>query len=150
MANGADRETVEIEGNYSDDELNEYISVIRKLFVVRDIVLKVNTEYIYSAAQSDDYRREPPFRLQGSYRNMNKIAEKVVAIMNDEELFLQILSSYENDSQTLATGAEANMLKWKELVGCITKEEQDRWDEIKNIFVKNKGVKGEDQLGQAY
>lgn len=149
MANGADRETVEIEGNYSDDELNEYISVIRKLFVVRDIVLKVNTEYIYSAAQSDDYRREPPFRLQGSYRNMNKIAEKVVAIMNDEELFLQILSSYENDSQTLATGAEANMLKWKELVGCITKEEQDRWDEIKNIFVKNKGVKGEDRLGQA-
>lgn len=149
MAKGVDRENVELEGNYSVDELNEYTSVIQKLFLVRDIVLKVNTEYIYSAAQADEYRREPSFKLQGSYRNMNKIAEKVVAITNKEELFQQILLSYENDSQTLTTGAEANMLKWKELVGSINEEEKKRWDEIKNIFVKNKSVKGEDKLGQA-
>ncbi len=149
MANGVERESVTLENNYSMDELNEYISVLQKLFMVRDIVLKVNMEYIHSAAQSDEYRNEPPFKLQGSYRNMNKIAEKVVAIMNDEELSQRILISYENDAQTLTSGAEANMLKWKELVGCITDEEKLRFEEIKRTFVKNKLVKGNDKLGEA-
>ncbi len=149
MAKGVERESVNFEGNYSIDELNEYIGVIEKLFRVRDVVLKVNMEYIYSAAQADEYRNEPPFKLQGSYRNMSKIAEKVVPIMNDEELFEQILGSYQNDSQTLTTGAEANMLKWKEIVGCLNNEEQKRWDDIKKIFVKNKLIKGDDKIGQA-
>jgi hypothetical protein len=149
MAKGAEREDVNFEGTYSIDELTEYISVMKKLFIVRDIVLKVNMEYIYSAAQADEYRKEPPFKLQGSYRNMNKIAEKVVSIINDDELFLQILTSYENDCQTLTTGAEANMLKWKELVGFIDSEEQKRLDEIRTIFLKNRLVKGEDKIGQA-
>ncbi|QUI25625.1 DNA repair ATPase [Vallitalea pronyensis] len=149
MANGAERESVNLEGTYSMDELSEYIAVIEKLFVIRDVVLKVNMEYIYSAAQADAYRNEPPFKLQGSYRNMNKIAEKIVAIMNEEELSQRVLASYENDSQTLTTGAEANMLKWKEIVGCIDCDEQKRWDDIKKIFVKNKLVKGDDKMGQA-
>ena len=149
LANGAERETVDFDNSYSIDELNEYTEVIKKLFKVRDVVLKVNMEYIYSAAMADEFRNEPPFKLQGSYRNMNKIAEKIVPIMNDEELFQQILANYENDSQTLTTGAEANMLKFKEIIGCINSEEQKRWNEIKNIFVKNKMVKGDDKLGQA-
>lgn len=149
MANGAERESVNFEGTYSMDELNEYITVMKKLFRVRDVVLKVNMEYINSAAQADDYRNEPPFKLQGSYRNMNKIAEKVVSIINDEELFQQILGSYENDCQTLTSGAEANMLKWKELVGYLNNEELNRWNEIKKTFVKNKSVKGDDKIGQA-
>jgi hypothetical protein len=149
MASGAERENVNLESNYSIDELNEYVSVIQKLYIVRDVVLKVNMEYIYSAAMADEYRKEPPFKLQGSYRNMNKIAEKVVSIMNEEELSERILASYENDSQTLTTGAEANMLKWKEIVGCMTEEEKHRYDEIKEIFIKNKLVKGDDKLGQA-
>ncbi|MBH1940768.1 DNA repair ATPase [Mobilitalea sibirica] len=149
MAKGADRESVNFEGTYSIDELGEYISVIKKLFRVRDIVLKVNMEYIYSAAQADEYRNEPPFKLQGSYRNMNKIAEKIVSILNDDELFRIIVASYENDCQTLTTGAEANMLKWKEIVGCLNSAEQTRWNEIKKIFVKNKLVKGDDKMGQA-
>lgn len=149
MANGAERENVSFEGNYSSDELNEYIDVIDKLSKVRDIVLKVNMEYIYSASQADEYRNEPPFKLQGSYRNMNKIAEKVVSVMNDEELFKRMIASYENDAQTLTTGAEANMLKWKELVGCINEDEASRFNEIKKTFIKNKLVKGDDKLGQA-
>ena len=28
--------------------------------------------------KADEFRTEPPFRLQGSYRNMNRLAEKVV------------------------------------------------------------------------
>ncbi|MGL4773588.1 MAG: DNA repair ATPase [Clostridium sp.] len=149
MAKGAERENVNLECNYSLDELNEYISVLEKLFKVRDVVLKINMEYIKSAAQADEYRNEPPFKLQGSYRNMNKIAEKVVPIMNEEELFQRILVSYENDSQTLTTGAEANMLKWKELASCITEEEALRWEEIKNTFKRNKQVQGEDQVARA-
>jgi hypothetical protein len=149
MASGAERENVNLESNYSIDELNEYVSVIQKLYIVRDVVLKVNMEYIYSAAMADEYRKEPPFKLQGSYRNMNKIAEKVVSIMNEEELSERILASYENDSQTLTTGAEANMLKWKEIIGCMTEEEKHRYGEIKEIFIKNKLVKGDDKLGQA-
>ena len=75
------------------------VAVMKKLHRVRDIVLAVNREYIRSAGQADDYRTEPPFKLQGSYRNMNRIAEKVVPIMNDHELQTLILSSYENDAQ---------------------------------------------------
>jgi len=149
MAKGVARESVSFEGNYSMDEISEYVSVINKLFRVRDIVLKVNMEYIYSAAQADEYRNEPPFKLQGSYRNMNKIAERISSIINDEELNEIIVGSYENDSQTLTTGAEANMLKWKELVGCMGEDEQRRWEEIKRVYMKNKLVKGDDKLGQA-
>lgn len=149
MAKGVDRESVSLDGSYSVEEINEYISVLNKLFKVRDIVLKVNLEYIYSAAQAEEYRNEPPFKLQGSYRNMNKIAEKVIPIMNDDELFQRIIANYENDSQTLTTGAEANMLKWKEIVGCINEEERIRFEEIKAIFIKNKLVKGDDKIGQA-
>lgn len=149
LAEGADRENIELESTYSVDEMNEYIEVLKKLFIVRDIVLKVNMEYIYSAAQADEYRKEPPFKLQGSYRNMNKIAEKVVAIMNEEELFQQILASYENDCQTLTTGAESNILKWKEIVDCMSEEDKARYEEIKSIFMKNKMVKGNDRMGQA-
>ncbi len=53
---------------------------------------------------------------------MNKIAEKIVAIMNDDELDSLILSHYEGESQTLTSGAEANMLKFKEIIGKLTSE----------------------------
>jgi hypothetical protein len=149
LTKGADRETVVFESSYSIDEIDEYTGVIEKLFKVRDIVLNVNLEYIYSAAQSDEYRKEPNFKLQGSYRNMNKIAEKVVSIMNEVELDQLILSSYENDSQTLTTDAEANMLKWKEIVGCLDEMEETRWADIKSTFIKNKAVKNEDLFLQA-
>ena len=148
LAKGAERESVSLQATYSTEELNEYITVIKKLFKVRDIVLKVNMEYIQSAAQADEYRKEPPFQLQGSYRNMNKIAEKVVSIMREDELFDLILSSYENDCQTLTSGAEANMLKWKEIVGCLNSNESARWEEIKEIFVRNNSIKGDDKMGQ--
>lgn len=149
MAEGASRESVSLEGTYSMDEMNEYIRVIEKLSKVRDIVLKINMEYIRSAAQADEYRKEPPFKLQGSYRNMNKIAEKVVPIMNDEELFQRVLLSYENDSQTLTKDAEANMLKWKEIIGCSSEEEKNRYEEIKKLFIQNRLISGEDQMGKA-
>lgn len=149
MASGADRASVELDGNYSADELNEYVEVLHKLNKVRDIVLRVNMEYIASAAQADEYRVEPAFKLQGSYRNMNKIAERVVSVMNDEELFKQVVGSYENDCQTLTSGVESNMLKWKEINDCLSEEDHLRYEEIKVQFNKNKLVKGDDKVGQA-
>jgi hypothetical protein len=59
---------------------------MRHLFAAQETLLKVNAEYIRSAAQSDAFRTEPPFKLQGSYRNMNKIAEKIVSAMTATEL----------------------------------------------------------------
>ncbi len=144
LANSGDREGIELEGNYSTEELNEIVSVLKKMLVVRDVILRVNAEYIASAAQADDYRTEPPFKLQGSYRNMNKLAEKVLPIMNDEELRSMILAHYEGESQTLTTGAEANMLKFREMFDFATEEELARWKDIKDTFCRNQKFRGMD------
>ncbi len=53
---------------------------------VRETVLRVNQAYIASSAQAEAYRTEPTFKLQGSYRNMNKLAEKLSPVMSDQEL----------------------------------------------------------------
>ncbi|MDP6444367.1 MAG: AAA family ATPase, partial [Pirellulaceae bacterium] len=145
------REGVDLEGNYSLEEVDEFVRVMKKLFRVRDVVLRVNRQYIESAAQADEYRTEPPFLLQGSYRNMNRIAEKVVPIMNDEELESLILSNYENDAQTLTSNTESNLLKLREMLSILTKEEERRWEDIRRTFsqnVKLKGVGADDQFGQ--
>jgi hypothetical protein len=125
--------------------------VTRKLLRVRDVVLRVNRAYIRSAAQADAYRTEPPFKLQGSYRNMNRITERVAAVMNDAELQTLIVGSYEQDAQTLTTDNEANVLKFKELMGILAGEEKERWDAIKYAFVESvrmSGMDSEDQAGQ--
>ncbi|MGB1205481.1 MAG: AAA family ATPase [Chitinophagales bacterium] len=141
---------IEYEANHTSDELNEYINVLKKLIRVRDVVLLVNQEYIKSAAQEDQYRTEPSFKLQGSYRDMNKLAEKIVPIMNEKELESLIVSHYISESQTLTTGAEANMLKFKELISILSEAEAERWAEIKLTFKRNLvlGGAGEDRIGQ--
>jgi hypothetical protein len=144
-------QAVDLAGNYSADELGEIVAVMKKLIAVRDVILKVNREYIRSAAQSDDYRTEPAFKLQGSYRNMGRIAERVSPVMNDKELATLIDSAYESDAQTLTTGAEANLLKFKELIGKLSEEEARRWEEIKRTFQQNvrmRGVGSDDKFGQ--
>jgi hypothetical protein len=151
MANNEPRDGIELEGNYSLEEINELVSTMQKLMRVRDVILAVNKEYIRSAAQADDYRTEPSFKLQGSYRNMNRIAEKVVSVMNDDELTSLIVSNYENDAQTLTSGTEANLLKFKELTGLMKDEENERWEDIKRTFrqnVKMRGISSDDKTGQ--
>jgi hypothetical protein len=145
------QEGISFEGNHSPEELNEYSLLLKKLLHIRDIILRVNLEYIRSAAQAEEYRTEPPFKLQGSYRNMNKLTEKVMPIMNDEELQTLILSHYESEAQTLTSGAEANMLKFKALNGMLSEEESARWEEIKITYVKNLKIKAfgdNNQVGQ--
>jgi len=144
-------EGVELEGSYSMAEVNEMVAVMRKLMRVRDVVLKVNQEYIRSAGMTDEYRTEPAFKLQGSYRNMNRIAGRVVGVMNDAELDNLIYTNYQNDAQTLTTGTESNMLKFKELNGWLNPEEAVRWANIKKTFTRNvqlKGIGEDAQFGQ--
>ena len=144
-------EGLSLESNLSPDSVQEMMSVLSKLNTVRDVVLAMNREYIRSASQSDDYRTEPPFKLQGSYRNMNRIAEKVVPVMNDTELHTLILSCYQQDSQTLSCDGESNRLKFNELLGVLTADEQKRWNSIKATFsqkTKLKGLSGVDSTAQ--
>lgn len=145
------QEGLSFEANHSQAEINEYTLVLKKLLAIRDIVLTVNQEYIRSAAISEDYRTEPAFKLQGSYRDMNKLTEKVVPIMNDAELQTLILSHYETESQTLTTAAEANLLKFKEMTNTMSTEDALRWETIKETFGKNhvfRGGNADDPMSQ--
>ncbi len=143
--------TLSLEGNFTVEEINEFVAVMQKLLRIRDIVLKVNHHYIDSAAQADDYRTEPAFKLQGSYRDMNKMAEQVMPIMNDQELDTLIVTHYENQAQTLTSDAQANLLKFRELMGNSTAEQQQRWNDIKRTFKRNLllgSVQGDDKVAQ--
>ncbi|MGO4610333.1 DNA repair protein, partial [Variovorax sp. 2RAF20] len=92
-AMGKDVSTNGLSHAYSGAEINEITATLQRMLQVRDVVYKVNQQYIASAAQDDRYRTEPPFRLQGSYRNMNKLAEKISPVMNDDEL-QQLISDH--------------------------------------------------------
>lgn len=133
---------VNLKGNHTKQEVQDYVAVLEKVIIVRNTIMKVNQAYIKSAAMDDSYRIEPSFKLQGSYRDMNKLVAKIVPIMNDDELNSLILSHYESESQTLTSAAEANLLKYKELIGVLSTEEKTRWHTIKEVFVKNNKLKG--------
>lgn len=136
MCQGEDISLNELEHGYSQAEVNEIKAVLMRLITIRNTVLKVNAQYIASAAQDNNYRTEPPFKLQGSYRNMNKMAEKVVAAMNDEELENLICDHYRGEAQTLSKGSEENLLKLGELRGTLSAEQQQRFSQIKADFVR--------------
>ncbi|MCE7006692.1 DNA repair ATPase [Kibdelosporangium philippinense] len=129
---------------YSSVELDQVLSVLRKLLTVQKVVLANNQAYIASAAQSDASRVEPPYQLQGSYRNMNKLAEKIVPAMNDAELAAVVDDHYLAEAQTLTSGAEANLLKLGELRGTLTPEQAKRWADVKAAYVRERALGGDD------
>ncbi len=136
-ARSKSREGLEFKGSYSSAEMQDIVNVIGKLMRVRDTVLAVNNAYIRSAATAEAYRTEPPFQLQGSYRDMNKIAANVLAAMTAEELDKLVENHYVNEAQTLAGDSEANLLKWREIVGVMTEPERRRYEDIKRRFGDN-------------
>lgn len=136
------RDGADYEGNHTPTEIEEMIAVTKHLVRVRDVISRVNEEYIRSAAQEDSYRTEPGFRLQGSYRNMNRIAEKVIPMMSDAEIEQIIFDHYRSESQNLTNAAEANMLKLSEILGTMSPEQVTRWQEIKKEFNKKKLLGG--------
>lgn len=143
-AAGKDVSTNALSHAYSGAEINEIVATLQRLAQVRDVVYRVNQQYIASAAQADRYRTEPPFRLQGSYRNMNKLAEKISPVMNAAELQQLIDDHYLGEAQLLTTGAEENLLKLAELRGTMDEAQAARWAQIKRDFLRNKAMGGED------
>ncbi len=142
MAGGEELPPDQLAHGYSSVELEELLAVLRRLLRVQQVLLAVNQQYIYSASQDDAYRTEPPFQLQGSYRNMNKLAEKIVPVMNAAELEALIDDHYLGEAQTLTTGAEHNLLKLAELRDTISDEQQARWTEIKRGFARVQAMGG--------
>ncbi len=134
--------STDLRHGYSAAELAEITAVFKHLGRVQRSLLLVNLQYIASAAQDDRFRNEPPFKLQGSYRNMNKLAEKVVSAMTDDEIEQLVTSHYTSEAQTLTTGAEANLLKLGELRGRASTAETSRWQEIKREYVRHKRMGG--------
>ncbi|CAH7167242.1 conserved hypothetical protein [Vibrio chagasii] len=137
----------ELNHPYSQGELVEIIDVLKHMMTVQDIVLKVNKSYIQSAAQASSYRTEPPFLLQGSYRNMNKMCEKIVPVMTNEDIVNLISDHYKSESQTLTTKAEENFIRLKMMLGTDTEEDKERWGSIVEIFMESqKPEEAEDVL----
>ncbi|NVJ59065.1 MAG: DNA repair ATPase [Gammaproteobacteria bacterium] len=142
MAKTGSTSATDLSYQYSGAEVNEIVDVIRKLFIIQSLVSRINQNYISSSAQDDRYRTEPPFKLQGSYRNMNKMAEKVTSVMTEEEILQLITDHYQGEAQLLTTGAEENLLKLSELRGNMTSEQSSRWSKIKENFERNQSVGG--------
>jgi len=144
MADGEPVAATELKHGYSQAEINEIVAVIQRIRTIQETVLKANEQYIKSAAQDDKYRTEPPFKLQGSYRNMNKMAEKVVPVMTPDELESLIEDHYRGEAQTLTVGAEENLLKLAELRNNQSDEQSQRWQQIKDDFVRHQSLGNDD------
>ncbi|NRA60178.1 MAG: DNA repair ATPase [Psychrobium sp.] len=144
MADGQQVALSELEHNYSQAEANEIIAVLKCVRHIQKTVLLANEQYIKSAAQDDKYRTEPPFKLQGSYRNMNKMAEKVVPVMTDNELEQLIADHYRGEAQTLTKGAEENLLKLGEIRQTLDEQQALRWQQIKQDYVRHQSLGNDD------
>ncbi|BCJ44736.1 hypothetical protein GCM10010168_15490 [Actinoplanes ianthinogenes] len=127
---------------YSAAELEQILAVLRMMKRVQRVVLRVNQAYIASAGQADASRTEPPFKLQGSYRNMNKLAERIVPAMNDDELEQVLDDHYLGEAQTLTGGAEANLLKLAEIRGRLDDARARRWAEVKAGYLREQALGG--------
>ena len=134
LAAGEQVATTDLKHAYAAAELDEIVRVLKMLLVAQSVLVKVNATYVSSAATDDRFRTEPPFKLQGSYRNMSKLAQGIVAVMNPDELERLIDDHYKGESQTLTTGAEANLLKLADLRNRLSPEQKQRWAEIKKNF----------------
>ena len=144
IANGEEVPVDQLDHEYASVELEELLGTLRKLVTVQQLLARVNRQYIVSAAQKDEYRTEPPFKLQGSYRNMNKIAEKIASVMTDRDLEALIDDHYLGEAQTLTTGAEENLLKLAELRGRMDDDQKRRWNDIRQTFARLNRMGGED------
>ncbi|HEU4776036.1 MAG TPA: AAA family ATPase, partial [Telluria sp.] len=147
MAQGEPVASSELAHEYTRQELADICAVLQRLFKVRDALLAVNMAYIASAAQDDAYRTEPAFKLQGSYRNMSKLAPKVSALMDDAELDNLLRDHYRGEAQTLTTGAEENLLKLAHLLGRPDDAERARWQALTDEFLRLRKQGGADADG---
>ena len=147
LAQGEEVASGDFAHSYSSAELEELKALMQRLFRARDLLLKVNQAYIDSAAQRDDYRTEPAFKLQGSYRNMTKLAAQITGLMHDNELDALLRDHYRGEAQTLTTGTQENLIKLAQLMGTASAEETARWQAICAEFVRQRKAGGADADG---
>lgn len=92
-------------------------------------------------------RTEPTFKLQGSYRNMSKLAEKLSPVMSNAELEALIDDHYQGEAQLLTQGAEENLLKLKQMSGTQTDAEAARWQAICEEYRRRQEAGGDEETG---
>ncbi|WP_416874191.1 DNA repair ATPase [Kitasatospora sp. SC0581] len=129
-------------GAWPAAETERMTAVLAGLLHLRSTVLAVNRAYLASAAQDDRTRTEPPFLLQGSYRNMAKLAQRLDPALTRPELDALLTDHYRAEAQPLGADAEAQLLKLAELRGTLTEDQSSRWAELKRSW-SERGRPGE-------
>ncbi|MBL8299286.1 MAG: DNA repair ATPase, partial [Rhodanobacteraceae bacterium] len=110
------------------------LELLKRMVAVRDVLMRVNAAYVQSAAQDDAYRTEPAFKLQGSYRNMAKLAAQLSPLLTPAELDALIRDHYRGEAQTLGARAEENLLRLVQLIGAPGADESARWNALVDNF----------------
>jgi len=123
------------------------VELVKRMVAVRDVLMRVNAAYVASAAQDDAYRTEPPFKLQGSYRNMVKLSAQLSPLMTPAELDSLIRDHYRAEAQTLGARAEENLLNLARLIGSPSPDEQARWSAVCDNFKRLAKQGGKDADG---
>jgi hypothetical protein len=121
----------DLQHSYSGPELQRVTSVLKHFVQVRDALMKVNSAYMQSATLDDGMRGEPPFLMQGSYRNMSRIAPRVVPEMTTQEVSTLIRDHYLAESQTLAGAGAWNLAKLAEVLGSSDESELAKVDDLR-------------------
>ncbi|MER7753164.1 DNA repair ATPase [Kitasatospora sp. NPDC097643] len=123
-----------LNGTWSGAEVDRMTAVLAGLLHLRTTVLAVNRAYLASAAQDDRTRTEPPFLLQGSYRNMAKLAQRLDPALTRPELDALLTDHYRAEAQPLGAAAEAQLLKLATLRGPLTDDQTTRWAELRSAW----------------
>ncbi len=116
-----------LDHRWDGGDLDTAVRLVGLLDRAQETVMEVNAAYVASAAMADEDRVAPPFLLQGSYRNMARIASRVVGAMRPEELDGVVDDHYQSEAQTLTDRAEQNLLALGALRGRLDDAEADRW-----------------------
>ncbi len=104
----------------------ELVEIVKRIAAVRDVPGRVNPACVASATLDDAYRREPPFKLQGSDLTMVKLAARLSPLMTDAELDALIRDHDRGEAQMLGARAEENLPKLAHLIDQPNPEEKAR------------------------
>jgi ATPase involved in DNA repair/ATPase family associated with various cellular activities (AAA) len=137
-ASGETLQSDQLHHAYTQAELGNVLATLRHMARVRDQLLKVNAAYISSAALGDVMRNEPLFQLQGSYRTMSRIAQRILPVMSEDEVDELVRDQYQADAQTLGGGAAWNLARLAEVLGSPTADELEQLAEFRRRWTEAK------------
>ena len=126
----------QLEHPYTAAEVSNIVKVLTNMVRVRDVLLKVNAAYIRSATLDDAMRGEPAFELQGSYRNMTRLAGRILPAMTPAEIDRIVAEHYKAESQTLGASAAWNLAKLEEVLGSPSDEAMSRINELRDRWLQ--------------